>query len=136
MTRGPWFSALLGVGCLGIGVLVAFSLPETRGLKDSSGTSEDVDNDAHDSEDQEASKGNKLWALFVSTQRQASEMFQSLFWRNKKLGLLLFSLVFTTLGRYVVMIIRQYATKRFGWSWSEVGRATYLSLLPNFNIAN
>lgn len=31
-------------------------------------------------------------------------------------------LIFVTLGKYIQEMLLQYATKRFGWSWSKVHR--------------
>lgn len=49
-----------------------------------------------------------------------AESFHFLFWQNKILGLVLVSIMFGTLGRAASILLLQYISKRFGWSWSQV----------------
>lgn len=51
---------------------------------------------------------------------QIADSFRFLFWDNKKLGLVLLSIMFTTLGKGAGLLLLQYITKRFGWDWSQV----------------
>lgn len=39
---------------------------------------------------------------------------------NKRVAFLILPFVFVSLGKYVQELLLQYATKRYGWSWSEV----------------
>lgn len=41
---------------------------------------------------------------------------------NRRIVVLMLPLIFVTLGKYIQEMLLQYATKRFGWSWSEVCR--------------
>ncbi|KAF4511925.1 hypothetical protein G6O67_001122 [Ophiocordyceps sinensis] len=119
MARGPWFSVLLGVGCLSTAVLVALGFPETRQK-----ASENDDDDYPPSLDPGP-------GLSPAALRRAAMSIRRLFWDNKRLGLLLFSLVFTTLGRYISVILAQYTTKRFHWSWSEAALLSSISASVN-----
>ncbi|ATY64237.1 MFS transporter [Cordyceps militaris] len=54
-----------------------------------------------------------------STWQHLSLINRTLFAGNPIVGILLFSTVFITLGKSVVMFLLQYVAKRFGWSWAK-----------------
>lgn len=48
---------------------------------------------------------------------------------NKRAAILILPFCFMQLGKYIQELLAQYATTRFGWSWSKVGM-TFLSPFP------
>lgn len=56
----------------------------------------------------------------VTGVRQVAESAHFLFRENKKLGMLLISMLVSTFGRFATIILQQYISKRFGWTWSQV----------------
>ncbi len=52
--------------------------------------------------------------------KKAALNTKKIFTENVQIGALLVGLVFTTIGMFEGPIRLQYATKRYGWSWSEV----------------
>ncbi|KAF4504262.1 hypothetical protein G6O67_008435 [Ophiocordyceps sinensis] len=121
MTRGAWFSVFMGAGCLSAAILVALAFPETRNkaARDES-TRDDGDGDQpENSPSLRLFRCAGLRACSKLALKQATTSVRSYFWDDKRLGLLLFSLVFTSLGKFISVILMQYTTKRFHWSWSE-----------------
>lgn len=123
MARGAWFSVLVGFGCLSAAVLLALTFPETRRLA--------VPNEIVDDSDPDSLATSGPSSRISAAVEETLASIQCLFWENKRLGLLLFSLIFTTFGTYVSVILMQYTTKRFGWTWSEV-RCARASNAPFF----
>lgn len=109
MKRGPWFSVFSGLACMVTSVLIALLCPETRGMA------------ASPPDDAAGRAGlRNLRPRLSALCEQVMALFQAMFLENRRLGLLLSSLLFTTLGRYASTVLMQYTTKRFGWSWSQV----------------
>lgn len=119
MARGAWFSVFVGVGCLSAAVLVALTFPETR---DAAKRGETTRNDGDDNDFENSYSvpyaGLRAWSHLAL--KQVTTSVRSYFWDDKRLGLLLFSLIFTSLSKYVSTILMQYTTKRYHWSWAEV----------------
>ena len=67
--------------------------------------------------------GRSKWdiqTLLRSVREQSITIVKVFFLQKPTVGILLFSTVFTVLGRNVVLIMLQYVTKVFGWPWSKV----------------
>ncbi|KAJ3498540.1 hypothetical protein NLG97_g1033 [Lecanicillium saksenae] len=109
MNIGPVFTQSLG--CIGFAVetLFAFTLP--RGLA----TGEPVKQT-----DSEASAWEAIRHGFSGI-KDGVGGFGRLFSRNRQLGLLLFSLIISTIGLRQSGIRQQYVTHRYGWSWGKAG---------------
>ncbi|KAL7908231.1 hypothetical protein GGI35DRAFT_453658 [Trichoderma velutinum] len=122
--RDLWLSVYIGLACLFISVLIALAIPETRAL--SAVEVEEPSNDENEQNDSSVSSyTDKKWALWTRIYeileiKQMATLVKYFVWENQRLGLLLFSLVFATLGNYVSLILMQYTTKRFGWTWAKV----------------
>ncbi|KAM4066384.1 major facilitator superfamily protein [Hirsutella rhossiliensis] len=127
MQRGPWFSVFVGLACMSTSVLIALICPETRSMAAPESDAEGV----------EQTLGCGRVALkdlrprLLTLVEQVTTLFQSMFLQDRRLGILLSSLLFTTLGRYASTILMQYTTKRFGWSWSQAGIMSSVSTLVN-----
>lgn len=132
MTRGAWFSVFMGAGCLSAAILVALAFPETRNKAARDESTRD-DDDGDQPENSPSLRlfrcaGLRAWSKLAL--KHATTSVRSYFWDDKRLGLLLFSLIFTSLGKFISVILMQYTTKRFHWSWSEVRRP--MSDMPIF----
>lgn len=109
MEKSPILSAFIGTGLLAVGGLLSFALPKNTGMqntKDSSGSP--LVPETH-------------WALRpFAVFKTAITAMKSLLQKNVHLGLLLVSLILTTIGHLESSFDLQYATKRYGWTWSKV----------------
>lgn len=131
--RDVWLSVYLGMACLFVSVLIALAFPETR--VPSVAETEEPSNDESERSDGSVSsntiKTRVLWTRIydILELKQMAILVKYFFWENKRIGLLLFSLIFTTLGNYASIILMQYTTKRFGWTWGKVRYDTVLMIL-------
>lgn len=67
--------------------------------------------------------------------RQTYHACVKIFSANRKLGILLTTLLFSDLSKYANILFNQYVAKRFDWSWSQVRsnllNSSYQQLPPN-----
>ncbi|KAH6854815.1 major facilitator superfamily domain-containing protein [Chaetomium sp. MPI-CAGE-AT-0009] len=126
-----WTPLLVALALLVLTNLMTLAFPETAHVHDRKRPQEEEYGDGDD-----VSRMTKLW-------RKASEGVAGV-WDfvlgNKSMAFLMFSLVFTLLGRYVGELLLQYSTDRYGWSWSLASMVltirnagslvTLLALLP------
>ena len=124
-----WLSVYIGLACLFFSVLIALAFPETRdlsaaGSQESHGTDSAGSNgESRDSSPSDSfSKNRAVWTRISDALelKQMAVLVRYFFWENKRLGLLLVSFAFTTLGNYASVLLMQYTTKRFGWTWAKV----------------
>lgn len=124
---GAWATIFVGSLLVTFSVPLAAFLPETRSAavvkhaKAAGGTA--------DSEIEFVKPGpwSNLQAVVSPVWRQLSLINRTLFVGNPVVGLLLFSTLFFTLGKSVSMMMLQYVTKRFGWSWAKVSPQRFTS---------
>lgn len=109
---GLWFSIWLGLAFISLTIPLAWLLPETRPPSNSKTTQIAT----HD----EAGKDAFLKQIRTIC-REAGRVARYQFLENPALGLSLFSLIFTTLGRSLPVVLDKYANRRYGLSWAEVG---------------
>jgi hypothetical protein len=95
---------------MGLALVLTFALPDVRKRNDEQ---TDSGNRNTTSADFQLSLG--------SIASNARLVFRELFWNNILLGFLLVSQLLTTIGGQEVGIRLQYVTKRYGWTWGEVG---------------
>ncbi|KAH8682567.1 major facilitator superfamily domain-containing protein [Xylariales sp. PMI_506] len=147
----PWFAIDIGLFFLFTSVLVALACPETHPGKmaqpeDSNNRSDNVDNN-NDQDEAIGVQGNDdgsiassnslkdvpLWRriAIVLELDQIPILFRYFFVENKRLGLLLVSLIFTTFGNYASILLLQYTTKRFGWTWAQAGLLSSVTAFVN-----
>ncbi|CEJ83810.1 hypothetical protein VHEMI03266 [[Torrubiella] hemipterigena] len=105
---GLWFSIWLGLAFITLTIPLAWFLPETR-VPSSSKTPGD-----------ETGKSAILQQIRTVC-RETGRVARYQFLENTALGLSLFSLIFTTLGRSLPVVVEKYANRRYGLSWAEVG---------------
>lgn len=74
-----------------------------------------------DGDDGDELKKSGMQAALGGARRQLTEVWEFLI-GNRRLVVLMLPLIFVTLGKYIQEMLLQYATKRFGWSWSKVHR--------------
>ena len=113
LERGPVLTECVGAAAIGIAGLIAFALPRDIGMVTS------PDTDELDEPEDNSQKTNIFLRPFVQLKEMAG-VLRELIRQNYFVGILLFSLIFTTIGELEGNIRRQYAAKRYDWSWSTV----------------
>lgn len=106
MIRDPWVPLLGSLGVFFLTGLAIWALPET--LHTHASKNGNLEEAARPST---VKLGHKIRAGLGDL----SEFILG----NPSLCFLMFSLTFVILGRFVGEILLQYATKRYGWSWSD-----------------
>ncbi|KAI3398099.1 hypothetical protein diail_9852 [Diaporthe ilicicola] len=130
LSIGPWISLSTGNGFMVLVIMSLHILPETLAVRR-----------WHDAragkaprprlaalggdDDDEGLKKSSIRAAFDDARDQLVEVWEFLI-GNKRLVVLMLPLIFATLGRYIQEMLLQYATKRYGWSWSKA--AYFLTL--------
>lgn len=110
MQLGRWVAVCLGSGLIGSCILVALLMPETR------------DRQTHTirplvTDETGGSLSDKSRAMLLETVSLARYQFVE----NTLLGLSLMSLILTTFGKMLPLILDKYAHYRFDLSWEAVG---------------
>ncbi|KAK3396002.1 major facilitator superfamily domain-containing protein [Sordaria brevicollis] len=148
MVISPWIPLLLSLGLITLATVLTLVFPETRHLKVSQAPSSSTTSKTKrsDNDDEEIDKpmispssaypppqprpqqpaatiGQRLTSTFHSLTNFLSTA------NNRKICLLTLALALVVIGKYVQALLLQYATKRFGYSWSE---ASYLLTIPHF----
>ncbi|KAK8144800.1 hypothetical protein G3M48_005338 [Beauveria asiatica] len=116
MQRGARFAFGLGIGFWVLVLALTTVIPETRSdaavrRARADGLRDDVDATKHAWWD--------IRPLAWDLVRQTSMVTRIIFLNNATLGILLFSTVFSTLGKAGDNLKQQYAAKRFGWTMAE-----------------
>ncbi|POS75597.1 ATP synthase F0 [Diaporthe helianthi] len=71
-----------------------------------------------DGGDGEQLKKSSMQAALGDARAQLMDVWEFVI-GNRRLVVLMLPLIFVTLGKYIQEMLLQYATKRFGWSWSK-----------------
>ncbi|KAL2133861.1 hypothetical protein VTI74DRAFT_1533 [Chaetomium olivicolor] len=106
---GPWTPLLVSLVILIIATFSILIFPETVHVHDRKAAEEE-----RDAEDDGVPRLTKLWQKARTGLGEVWDFVLG----NKSLAFLMVSLVFVILGRFVGEILLQYATDRYGWSWS------------------
>jgi hypothetical protein len=114
MEADPWLTIYIGLGCLVLGTGLTFMLPETLPKEQRQSPPENAESPWRDTIRSELAKLGQAISWVI--------------WKDRRVALLLFTFLLTTLGRFAQEILLQYATNRYGWSWSQVRNAVSLSL--------
>lgn len=121
----PWLSMLVGFGFVVLACLGVFALPETMHMKEKTTGIMDDDEPPSAEPDDVLSQANEGMsksifregvALMVSRMSDAVTFLYG----NTHLMLLLFSLVFSVVGKFVQTLLLQYAANRYGLTWGQV----------------
>ncbi|KAK0730321.1 major facilitator superfamily domain-containing protein [Lasiosphaeris hirsuta] len=131
MIRSDWIPLTLSLGATALCTPAGLALPETLHLHASrgrgrrrEGTSVTQTGDGSDADDEEEDDDTRLSKL-SSTRRLWHKAREGLaeMWAfvvgNKSISFLMLSLIFVVLGKLVQDMLLQYATKRYGWSYSK-----------------
>lgn len=113
MRRGPWFSVAVGFGMFVLSFFLTFTLSSSRNeaAEISSRRNSQVEEPTLTVP---LSKGTRAGRFMAVIRDQ--------FLLNRTLGTLLCSLFIIHLGRSSTSVLKQYVTRRYEWSWSEVRR--------------
>lgn len=109
MNIGPVFTQSLGVFFFVLEFAFSFALPP--GLANGEA--------AAPTSDTASTTGQTIRRSYAAT-KDGFLGFGKLFTKDRQLGMLLVTLVFTTIGLSQAVIRKQYATLRYGWTWGEV----------------
>lgn len=117
---GAWYTICFGLALVVLAVPIAASLPETR----SAAIVKQAEAAAHTAVRNPTIAKDDLWSnmrhQLRSMRETVSVISRTLFVDNIVVGILLFSTVFTALGKSVVIMLLQYMSVKFGWSWAKV----------------
>ncbi|KAK5998271.1 Putative NADP-dependent oxidoreductase YfmJ [Cladobotryum mycophilum] len=124
MKAGPWVSILAGLMLLASSPLIALTLPDIRHLNTAAKPPDDSSNDDDTDINTPASQAKLLTTLcthLTSSLDQFLDCGRFILSQHPKLALLLLSILFTTLGKMAQLLMMQYASTKYGWSWSQAG---------------
>ncbi|KAJ3487537.1 hypothetical protein NLG97_g6395 [Lecanicillium saksenae] len=117
---GTWFAVYLGFTLVALSIPLSALLPETRCA--AAVRRAQVYQAAE--RESTANKDSSSWALrpiLHSARQKLALIKHTVFASNPTVGILILSTLFFTLGKSVFMMLLQYVTKRFGWTWAEAG---------------
>ncbi|KAK4103346.1 MFS general substrate transporter [Parathielavia hyrcaniae] len=127
----PWIPLLVALAILIITNTAVLAFPETVHVHDWKGPGEEQGSD-----EAGMPRVGKLWHKACAGLAEVWDFVLG----NTSLAVLMLSLVFVVLGRFVGELLLQYATDRYGWSWSQASMVltirngaslvTLLALLP------
>ncbi|KAJ6782070.1 hypothetical protein PWT90_03148 [Aphanocladium album] len=116
MQRGAWFGLYLGVALWLLLFVLTALVPETRC---DAAVKKARENALQESIDVTKHAWWDVRPMIASTVEQTKMVTNVIFLNNASLAILLFSTVFTTLGKAGSILEKQYASKRFGWDLAE-----------------
>jgi hypothetical protein len=151
MAKSDWLALDISITLLFLGLPLGFAFPETLHLhapgmqkarQERLDRRANLGNASGDEEEEEgvfASKRSVIQDLRLKARDSLTEVVEFVL-GNKSLSLLILSTVFVILGKFVTEMLLQYATKRYGWTWSKAtllltvrsaaSLVTLLGLLP------
>ncbi|KAK4168770.1 major facilitator superfamily domain-containing protein [Cladorrhinum sp. PSN259] len=106
MIGDPWYPLMGSLACFAVAYLVLWAFPETLHVHDHKA-------DSH--EESSLPDVSKLWDKVHVGLGDVSCFILG----NKSFVFLMMSVAFIMLGRFVGEVLLQYATERYGWSWSD-----------------
>jgi len=121
MERDIWYAIYLGLSIQVAATLIAYATPNTRGKNAES--TRDPPCSQPDSSDESALTKPQIYNLISHFGQATQKLLALLRWivsENRSLGLLLLTVLFTSLGQYAKVLELQYITKRYQLSWSRV----------------
>ncbi|CCC07670.1 unnamed protein product [Sordaria macrospora k-hell] len=152
MVKSPWIPLILSLGLITLAAVTTLVFPETRHLKAQASCSstkrlgkDDNISTRLPTDDEDIAKPMILSSPPPSEPSTISSPQKTIVNRltttlhsltnflatsnNKKICILTLALGLVVIGKYAQALLLQYATKRFGYSWSE---ASYLLTIPHF----
>lgn len=123
LSKGPWVPLLTGNVVMIIALALLHLVPETIDIR----RWHDAKAGRRPEENLQLEKGGLLAGV-----REQMQRIRDFLVANKRAAILIVPFCFMQLGKYIQELLAQYATKRFGWSWSKVIMyPTALSLSPS-----
>lgn len=127
VSKGPWLTLFTGNVFMVLVTASLFILPETLSVRQwhdkraGKAPRSRLTPLGGDDDDGEVLKKGSMRAALDDARAQLVEVWDFLI-GNRRIVVLMLPLIFVTLGKYIQEMLLQYATKRFGWSWSKVRR--------------
>ncbi|KAK7739043.1 hypothetical protein SLS53_005941 [Cytospora paraplurivora] len=124
LSQGPWVALIIGNLIMFSSLVAIWLLPETLIVRQwhdvKAGKTADTSPAVapQDSGGEENSKKRGPRAVIKAAHEQLLQIWDFLV-SNKHIVVLMLPLIFQNLGRYLEELLLQYATKRYGWSWSK-----------------
>lgn len=113
MKFGNWTSVWTSVAIAGVGFSLSFFIPN-------------IDNDAKTSSPQPEDADSPailslagIRARASAAKRKVQHIIRTQFVEQRTLGLILASLVFTTMGKTFTTVLAQYVSRRLKWTWRD-----------------
>ncbi|KAK0632183.1 major facilitator superfamily domain-containing protein [Immersiella caudata] len=130
MAKSDWVALDTGIALLFLSLPLGFLFPETLHLhahgmqkarQERRHRQTNAENAGGGGEEHEGLFATKQPALQIlwSKARDSLAEVREFVAENKSLGFLVLSTVFIILGKFVTEMLLQYATKRYGWTWSK-----------------
>ncbi|OAA82646.1 Major facilitator superfamily domain, general substrate transporter [Akanthomyces lecanii RCEF 1005] len=120
MEYGPWTATAVGYSCYMARLFVVFFFCQDMKRNAVLLFQDDETQPAVEDDDKGAvAAAFRTMLNPVLAIKQTWSAGVEVFWIHKKLGILLFTLLFSDLGGYANILFNQYIAKRFDWSWSE-----------------
>ncbi|KAL1894895.1 hypothetical protein Sste5346_005582 [Sporothrix stenoceras] len=121
---GHWAPLVFGFVGVVLSGLVLLLMPETLNFDTKAGRTapERVSVVEDDTDNQEPPRKRTLastWHQFLHLLRTDARATSLFILRNRPLMFLMIPFIFSLVGRFVQNLLLQYATKRYGWSWSQ-----------------
>lgn len=130
MQISQWYAAYAGLFAMMLTLAATLCIPETLHFKR-------APTPEHDGASPETSSTIKTtYNSTLKLWQNTSRVMKSLVFGDKRLGLLLISLMFTTIGTYSQYMLLQYISKRYGLSWAEVSLSSLKLSLQNENLSS
>ena len=132
MINNPWVPFLVALTIMALCIPTCMCFPETMDLhepreqetqRQTATAQQTDDSEACNVEDDAAGAELTLTQKFSQKARESIGEVLDFVLLNKRISFLMLSAVFVILGKFVSEMLLQYATKRYGWTWS---RATVL----------
>lgn len=142
MLKSNWLCMLLGLGLWVLANLICCVVPETLEVRRLADQLNNADNDDGDAEsdainnaenetDNDRRAGGQSLISMAKLQLQSSTVeVHDFAVANRGLFFLMLSLVFVVLSRVVQILLLQFTTKKFNWTWSQVSHVLPPLLIP------
>jgi len=128
MTMSDWLTLVVCFLILALGIPVALAFPETVSLhgprkqavqqRRPAAAGDGNDGDDEDEEDEPPSKLSALQSIMAKAREGFGDV-RDFVLGNKSLAFLMASAIFVVFAKSVQEMLLQYATKRYGWTWSQ-----------------
>lgn len=115
MRRSEWLPCMFTVALMVLTTMFSFVFPETLGLH---GPDKTVSTDGLAVGEDDVKLSTRMKALVVKGKAELHAVYRFVL-GNLRVTFLLLSIVFVVLGKFVQILLLQYATKRYGWSWDD-----------------